>query len=405
MRILFITHIFSDQAIGGEARISWELSRALAKRGLEVFVVAPEVRITDAKLLSKNLKVFKIPFCHPAPGLDHSNMLRTFLFSLPLIFFKKIRIIHLASSNGPCPFSRFKFGRVFIESADIGHDYNDPKIKNELEHDRKRKKEAEGITFRPGFSERIFDKLTLWFYQAFSLLEAYPRGVDIFACRANAAIEYLRSLGYTAKLFYVPNGVDTKHFRARPKPADKKDKFTFLFVGKLTKSKGLLYLIGAFSRLKKEGHDCELVLIGSGAESTEKEIKNAAVGIPAISFLGKKSADEIKNYYSTGDIFVMPSLSEGFGIANLEAMACGRPVISTRVGGIVDVVVDGQTGFLIEPADSEALYGAMKKALESPELLETMGRKARERAEIFFSWTVVAEKLFQVYTFALKEND
>ncbi|PJE59588.1 MAG: hypothetical protein COU85_02905 [Candidatus Portnoybacteria bacterium CG10_big_fil_rev_8_21_14_0_10_44_7] len=402
MNILFLVHTFSDKVIGGEATIGWQLAQALAKRGQRVFVVAPLVERGIKKRSPENLRVYKIPFCHPAPGLDNSNMLRAFLFSLPLLWLKKIDVIHLASSNGPCPFARFKFGRRFVESADIGHDYQNPKIKNELWHDRQRKKEAEQINWRPGFLEKIFDRLTLWFYRVFGLNQDYPTGTDAFACRALVLLKKLPAINPQARLFYVPNGVDVKYFVPRDTAAKRRGQFTFLFVGKLTKTKGLLYLIAAFAKLRRERGNIKLKIIGRGAPSTEKEIRARAAGQSGIVFLGQKSPSEVKKYYQDCDIFVLPSLSEGFGIANLEAMACGRPVISTKVGGIADVVFDGKNGFLVEPADTRALYRAMKRAVENRGQLEKMGRQARARAVREFSWKVVAQKMEQVYNLTQK---
>lgn len=404
MNILLLTHTFSDKVIGGEARISWELSLALAKRGLNIFIISSYVEKDIADKLPANLKVYRVPFCHSSPGLDASNMLRMFLYSLPIIFLKKIDIIHLVSSNGPCPFSRFKFGRPFVESADIFHNYQNSQIKKELWEDRLKKGEAENINYRPGIFERGFDKLTYFFYKTFNLNEAYPRGVDLFACRATAAINYLKQQKHKAKLIYIPNGVNVEIFNPAIPPIFKERKFIFLFVGKLTKTKGILYLLKAFKKLKKDYNNVNLILVGSGAPSTVKELKKEARNDEDIKFLGVKPADEIKSYYTSCDVFVMSSLSEGFGIANLEAMACAKPVISTKVGGIVDVVIDGQTGFLVEPANSDELYLAMKKFLDKPDLVGIMGESARKRAVKNFSWDIVAEKLHNAYKLILKNE-
>lgn len=404
MNILLLTHTFSDKIIGGEARISWELSRALAKRGLNIFIVSPYVEKGVTEKLPVNIKVYKTPFCHPSPGLDASNMLRMFFYSLPIIFLKRINIIHLVSSNGPCPFSKFKFGRKFIESADIAHDYENPKIKTELWEDRLKKKEAENISYKPRFFEKMFDKFTDLFYKIFKLGETYPRGTDLFACRAEAIIKFLREKKHKAELVYVPNGVDTAYFNPQIPAIFKSDKFTFLFCGKLTKTKGILYLIEAFKKLRKNYDNIRLVLIGDGAPSTVKELKNSAGGEKDIEFLGIKSPDEMKHYYASCDVFVLPSLSEGFGIVNLEAMACGKPVMSTKVGGIIDVVIDGETGFLVTPADSDELSSAMRKFLDNPNLMVKMGERARKRVVENFSWDTVAEKTHNAYKTVLKHE-
>ena len=397
MNILLLTHTFSDKLIGGEVRISWELSRALAyqNKNNKIYLVSSFID-KEIKNLPKNLKVYQAPFCHLSSSMNKSNMLRIFFYSLFLIFLKRIEIIHLISTNGPCPFSRFKFNRKFIESADIFHDYHNSKIKNELLHDRKRKNEGMKIFYRPNLFEKLFDKFTDFFFKIFDLNEIYPKSTDAFACRASKLIDYLKKEKYKSKLVYIPNGVNLNDFT--PKDSMVRDsKFTFLFVGKLNKTKGLIYLFKAYKKLKQENNRIKLILIGSGASTTFKEIEKKANGIPDIYFLGEKKLSEIKDYYQLCDCFVMPSLSEGFGIANLEAMASGKPVISTKVGGIIDVIKDGETGLLVKPANERELYLAMKKILGNENLKKEMGEAGRKRVEENFSWDLIARNLLNLY--------
>ena len=402
MNVLFLTHSLSDKLVGGETRIAWELANALAKKGVRVFAAAPYVEPGIKSRLPENIKVYRVPFCS-TPELNRSNMLKAFLFLWPLLFLKGIDVIHLASSHGPCPFSRFKFGRVFVESADVEHDYNDKKIKKELWADRREKRETMALAKRPGAGEKIFRRFASFFYRLFKLNEKFPLGVDAFACRSSAAIEHLKKIKHPAKLVYAPNGVNPEEFHPALPPAFLRDKFTFLFVGKLTRTKGLLYLLEAFQYLKKEYPKTALFLVGRGSPPAEKEIKEKAGEIPDVHFLGEKPADEIGNYYTACDVFVMPSLSEGFGMANAEAMACGKPVISTKVGGIVDVVRDGETGFLAEKANALDLCEKMKKAIENLGKLKEMGERGRQRALENFSWEVVAEKTIEGYEAVLNE--
>jgi len=397
MNILLLTHTFSDKLVGGEVRISWELARAIAcqDKKNKIYLVSSFID-KEIKNLPKNLKVYQAPFCHLSSSMDKSNMLRIFFYSLILIFFKKIKIIHLISTNGPCPFSRFKFNRKFIESADIFHDYHNLKIKDELQHDRKRKNEGMKIFYHPNLAEKLFDKFTNFFFKIFSLNEIYPKNTDAFACRSSKLIDYLKKKKYKSKLVYIPNGVNLNDFTPRDNMI-KDSKFTFLFVGKLNKTKGLLYLFKAYKKLKQEKNEIQLILVGGGALSTFKEIEKKANGISDIYFLGEKKLSEIKDYYQLCDCFVMPSLSEGFGIANLEAMASGKPVISTKVGGIVDVIRDKKTGFLIEPANERELYLAMKKILENKNLKKKMGEAGRKRVKENFSWGMIANNLLNLY--------
>src|SRR5205085_10558873 len=100
-----------------------------------------------------------------------------------------------------------------------------------------------------------------------------------------------------------------------------------------------------------------------------------------IRFTGKRQPDELRYYYSAGDIAVTTPWYEPFGLTPLEAMACGRPVIGSNVGGIKFTVQDGQTGRLVPPRDPEALADCLQTLLEQPALREQMGQAARARVE------------------------
>jgi glycosyltransferase involved in cell wall biosynthesis len=94
---------------------------------------------------------------------------------------------------------------------------------------------------------------------------------------------------------------------------------------------------------------------------------------------------DLAGHMARADALVLPSVSEGLGRVVFEAMACGTPVIGSRVGGIVEMVVDGETGFLVEPGQVDALAGKLAWILSHPSEARTMGRKAREFARGFFS--------------------
>ncbi|NIO21873.1 MAG: glycosyltransferase, partial [Candidatus Aenigmarchaeota archaeon] len=97
------------------------------------------------------------------------------------------------------------------------------------------------------------------------------------------------------------------------------------------------------------------------------------------------------------DIFVLPSRSEGFGRVNLEAMAMGKPVISTNVGGIPEVVLDGVTGILVPPGNSRELAHAIMKLLNDSELRESLGREGRRRVEEHFTLQAHVQRIQEIY--------
>jgi starch synthase len=106
---------------------------------------------------------------------------------------------------------------------------------------------------------------------------------------------------------------------------------------------------------------------------------------------------EVVQLYSHAAVFVCPSIYEPFGLINLEAMACGTPVVASRVGGIPEVVVDGETGWLVEPGDATALGQALREALADPERARRMGEAGRRRVEAHFSWDRIADRTMIVY--------
>ncbi len=107
--------------------------------------------------------------------------------------------------------------------------------------------------------------------------------------------------------------------------------------------------------------------------------------------------------YSQCEVFACPSVYEPFGIINLEAMACERPVVASAVGGIQEVVVPGETGFLVPPADPKALADALNKVLRDKEMAHRFGQAGRKRVVDHFSWSSIAEKTIAMYKDLLEE--
>src|SRR5256712_6729651 len=106
---------------------------------------------------------------------------------------------------------------------------------------------------------------------------------------------------------------------------------------------------------------------------------------------------DLVNLYNEAAVFACPSVYEPFGIINLEAMACETPVVATRVGGIKEVVVDGETGLLVPPGDPVRLGKAITKVIEDPKLAARMGKAGRKRVLQHFTWDRIAEKTLKLY--------
>lgn len=182
------------------------------------------------------------------------------------------------------------------------------------------------------------------------------------------------------KLKVTYNAVDVQKFRPDQESNFKEEmkidplKPVILFVGNLVWQKGVEYLIRAKEFLNE---DAEIVIVGDGPLFSELKGIVESENIEGIKFTGARN--DIEKIMSSANIFVLPSLSEGRPTVILEAMASGKPVIATNVGGIPEIVND-QIGILISPEDSIGLAEAINKLLEDKGLMEKMGKNAREQS-------------------------
>jgi N-acetyl-alpha-D-glucosaminyl L-malate synthase BshA len=154
--------------------------------------------------------------------------------------------------------------------------------------------------------------------------------------------------------------------------------------------------IEIFSRVLQRGIKARLVMVGDGSERTNVEHRARCLGISdKCSFVGKQP--KIVDYLSASDVLLLPSEQESFGLAALEAMACEVPVIASRVGGIPEVVEDGETGFLSAVGDVDKMAADAAKLLTDPELRVAMGQRARNSAVSRYRTDIVIPKYIDFY--------
>jgi glycosyltransferase involved in cell wall biosynthesis len=166
--------------------------------------------------------------------------------------------------------------------------------------------------------------------------------------------------------------------------------------GRLIPLKGVEFLLRAAATLRDEFPHVRVEIAGSGPQRPDLEQTSARLGLTGhVKFLGW--IDDLHSVLPRWDVFVMPSLEEGFPIAALEAMAAGLPVVASSVGGVPELVVDGKTGWLVPPGDAEALAARLRLLLRSPEERLTMGAKARARVRDHFSLAQMTENFGKLY--------
>jgi len=170
------------------------------------------------------------------------------------------------------------------------------------------------------------------------------------------------------------------------------DDVVFLFVGRLDLDKGIMELLQAYSKLSKNIENTSLWLLGPIETEMEslKEYVDVS-SLKSIHFLPYSPSPEL--YMAAADIFCLPSHREGFGTVIIESAACGIPSVGTKIHGLTDSIVDGETGFLINTGDVLALNNAMQTlALDKP-LRLSMGNAARNRVEEVFNQKIVVPRL------------
>ncbi len=205
----------------------------------------------------------------------------------------------------------------------------------------------------------------------------------------------------------IHNGIDPERFRRvdRRDALDRRGVRTpyVLFVGRITDQKGIFHLLEAARKLPA---GVQLVLCASAPDTPEIEqrLRTALSEHPNALWISEMvPVDEVIQLYSHAAVFACPSVYEPFGLINLEAMACGTPVVASGVGGILEVVEDGRTGLLVPPGRPDELADALRRVLDDRDLARAFGEAGRRRVEERFSWATVAQQTERVYADAIAD--
>lgn len=342
--------------IGGLEIWTKNIAELLSKKA-EIFVVTGKVKNKkDGKEERQGVKVFRTSLFR-LTDLSHSSLVYI-LTALPFIFFKsfslvrkeKIDLIHcqgfLSAFLG---YLIFKFFRI-------------PYIVT-----------AQSLQSKSWLKKMVYRKAA-------------------YCIAASSAIKkYFEEIG-CKNIAVIPNGIDLSGFKGLKR--EPHDGFIVMTVARLEKVKGINYLIEAISRLDLPGR-LSLVLIGDGSQRKKLENLAKRLGVKA-KFLGEIPNRKIPEQLAQADCFVIPSIKEGFGIVILEAMAAKIPVIGTRVGGILDIIEDGKTGLLAEPADSRKIAEAIQRIYQSPSLREGLVNNAAAELK-YYDWQNIAVKVYEIY--------
>jgi glycosyltransferase involved in cell wall biosynthesis len=231
-------------------------------------------------------------------------------------------------------------------------------------------------------------------------LQAWSRCDRVIRVR-RGDIERFHQVGVPKeRVSFVPNGYDSQKFKILDAEACRKHLQLpiagkiVLSVGSLRSVKGHAYLIMAMAKLVSEGVDASCVIVGEGGLRRKLEKLSTRLHVQdAVRFAGNRPHSEIPTWINACDILAIPSLSEGNPTIMFEALGCGRPVVASRVGGIGEVIDDGEQGFLVAPSDSEELARRIKDALNRDWDREQIRSYAEQ-----FSWERIASQIVTIYS-------
>lgn len=234
-------------------------------------------------------------------------------------------------------------------------------------------------------------------------------GVVSDAIIAVSEVDRLTGIKYgvisSAKIVTIHNGLDAQPFES-PSPstiANKREEVGLSssrkvigIVANFYVTKGLRYFIQAAARVREVFPEARFVIVGDGERRRELEVLTAQLSLnSSVLFLGQRN--DVPELLPLFDVFVLSSVKEGFPFALLEAMAAARPIVATTVGGIPEVIKDGESGLLVPPRDPEALAQAIVTLLSDGDKAQRMGLAARERVLTHFTLERMLSETEQLY--------
>ncbi|HMW14285.1 MAG TPA: glycosyltransferase [Pseudomonadales bacterium] len=209
----------------------------------------------------------------------------------------------------------------------------------------------------------------------------------------------------------VPMGTDlTGRFTPGSDSARRGD--TLLFVGRLVEKKGVNHLLDALAQLQRQGRQLQLWIVGQGPGLEPLQAQTERLGLAAwVTFWGAVEHARLADFYRLATLAVTPSVvaeggdQEGFGLVIVEAMGCGCPVVASALPAIGDIVIDGETGLLVPPADPTALAHAIGQLLDQPEQARRLATTARQRVVERFDWQQVTERYADLLLRMIERNE
>jgi len=395
MRILQVVPCFPPAyTFGGPVKVVYQISRELVRRGHEVAVYTTDVKGFDSRVNLGHVKFVDGIKVYYFKNLTLMLAKKFKLFITPQL------VLHAKSEVG-------KFDIVHL------HEYRT--FQNILVAHYAKKHDVPYVLQAHGSLPRIMAWPRLkWIYDVLFGYRLLRDSSKVIALNHVEAKQY-KAMGVPEeKLAIIPNGINLSEYAKLPPKGNFKKKFNIpeekkiiLYLGRIHRIKGVDFLIKAYAYLKNEMNYKNAVLVIAGPDDGYlKEAQGIAnsLGISKnVLFTGQLYGRDKLEVYVDSEFYVLPSRYETFPMAALEAYACGKPIIASNVGGLRELVVNGETGLLIDVGDIDQLAKAIHSLLNNEAEVEKMGSKGMQYVKSNFSIEKVVERLEKVYEEAVEK--
>jgi glycosyltransferase involved in cell wall biosynthesis len=363
MNICFVSDLF-DSSYGGVPVVVRRFIEAFTERGHKVTIVTSKGRSREAVEKRENLTVYRFP------SLTLPKSEGEYALSFPS--FHRIRRIYER------------------EGIDVLHCHI-PSLLSLACVLEARKKGVPSIAtnhlLSETFSRNLFFDSTKFNNFFYKIVNSFYNLVDLVLCPSIYGLKTLRKYGLKPRALVLSNGIELSKFN----PSLDHEQFDrefglneenkkVLYVGRLMEEKGLDVLLRAYSIVEAKMPDTNLIIVGKGHLRASLEDQASKLGLENVIFTGFVSDSLLKQAYASSDLFVLPSYAEIQPLVLLEALAMGLPAIGTNVGGVPEMIIEGQNGYVLEPGDHEGLAERTIRILNDDKLREEFSRNSLRMA-------------------------
>lgn len=370
--IVMVSHDFLPN-IGGIAVYVYELSKALVARGHRLTILSKYESFSKKNQVEElaGIRIIRVPIV-PIKRMDdvlYRKRMRQLIKKIEKS--EKVDVVHWQTLNKDAKMMR----GIQVKALEV--------YTNHLSW------------FRMLYNDKNYAKI-----------HSLIKEPDVIICPSHEVERMTADLFKEAKTVYLPNGVDEKNFfpdkqtglAVRKQYGISDQEIVIVSTNRMEPVKGMTYLMDAIPLILDKYNQVTFLVAGDGSqlEKFEDKMKKYTNNSRKVIFTGRLTNQEIKRVVNAADIYVQPSLMEGCSIAIIEAMACGKPVVASDVGGNPDII-SKETGLLVPAKSVEALKEAIEFCIKNPEKCLLMGKKSRERVEQQLNWAFLAQEIEQIY--------